>query len=240
MALSTADQDRPHSPDRLGLRGKFVEAARNKNAPYCVYKVQGVQDLAAVDGLWNEVYAAECGWLKPADGPLYLDRFHAVSTYLVARAQGRAVGTMRLVPDSAVGLPIEQFVSIASLRENKSLTECTRLMILPEFRRRRWQAMPYGVLGALFKGCLHWSITNGMDHIIADVFTSTKTTPLRILTSIGFEETGLKFVDTELNEADKSVALILKVGELFSRSFRTDNEFYRYLMEHDDYIDVYS
>ena len=63
---------------------------------------------------------------------------------------------------------------------------------------------------------------------------------MRTLLSMGFTETGLEFVDTELNEPDRSVALLLQVGELFSRSFRSDAPFYRYLMSYDEVVDVYA
>jgi N-acyl amino acid synthase FeeM len=218
---------------------QFTEQPRSLG-DYRVHRAGSERDLAAVDSLWNAVYGDECGWLKPADGPRYLDRFHPHSTYLVAWVADEPVGTMRLVADSPAGLPIEQFASISELRGNRALVECQRLMILQEFRNRRWQQLPYGVLGALFKACLHWCITNSLSHIVADCFTATKTTPIGILKNLGFEDTGKVFIDTELDEPGESIALILKVGELFSRPFRTDSPFFRYLMEYDEYIDVYS
>jgi N-acyl-L-homoserine lactone synthetase len=219
---------------------EFIEKTRPGDGSYYVSRARSDQDLAAVDLLWNSVYGDECGWLEPANGPRYLDRYHTHSTYLVAKAEGRPVGTMRLVVDSAEGLPIEQFVDISDLRGNRTLVECQRLMILQEFRNRRWRELPYGVLGALFKGCLHWSLANSLSHVIADLFTSTKTTPISALMGLGFEETGKEFIDTELEEAGTSIALILRLGELFSRPFRTDNSFYRYLAEYDENIDVYA
>jgi N-acyl-L-homoserine lactone synthetase len=218
----------------------FVESLREPDSSHYVYTAKEDDDLAAVDALWNAVYGDEFGWLKKAAKPHYLDRFHKHSAYLVAKAEGRTVGTMRLVGDSPEGLPVEQFTSISELRGQRTLIECTRLMILPEYRNRSWQEMPFGVLGALFKGCLHWSIVNGYSHIIADLFTGTKTTPMAILLGMGFEETGKEFIDTELHEPDRSVALLLEVGELFSRSFRTERPFYRYLMAYDERIDVYT
>jgi N-acyl-L-homoserine lactone synthetase len=217
----------------------FAESQREPDGSHYVYTAKENDDLAAVDALWNTVYGDEFGWLKKAAGPHYLDRFHKHSVYLIAKAEGRAVGTMRLVFDSPEGLPVEQFTSISELRGKRTLIECTRLMILPEYRNRSWPEMPFGVLGALFKGCLHWSIANSYTHIIADLFVDTKTTPIATLLGMGFEETGKEFIDSELHEPDRSVALILKVGELFSRSFRTNRPFYRYLMEYDERIDVY-
>ncbi len=68
---------------------------------------------------------------------------------------------------------------------------------------------------------------------------STATTPMAPLLALGFTETGIEFVDTELAEPDESVALLLEVGELFSRPFRSSNPFYRYLMTPCGVVDVY-
>jgi hypothetical protein len=218
---------------------RFIERSVNRDAACCIYKAATEDDFAAVDRLWNTVYGREFAWLMPADGPRHKDRYDAHSVYLLARAEGRAVGTMRLVRDSAEGLPIEQFIAISDLRDGKRLIECQRLMVLAEYRNRRWPELPYGVFGGLIKAGLHWCITNDYSHILADLFLSTKTTPLTALRSLGFEETGKEFVDTELAEPGRSVALLLRVGELFSRPFRMDSPGYRYLMEYDESVRVY-
>ncbi len=238
FTTEAASEPRPE-PAQSRAGWKFIEQPKPVG-DYHVSKAISEHDLTAVNTLWNAVYGEECGWLRPAGGARYLDRYHPHSTYLVARVAGRPVGTMRLVVDSSAGLPIEQFVSIHDLRGSKALVECQRLMILREFRNQKWPEMPYGVLGALFKACLHWCITNSYSHIIADLFTSTPTTPIGVLLSLGFEETGKTFIDTELDEPCESIALLLKVGELFSRPFRTDTRFFRYLMDPDEHIDVYS
>lgn len=148
---------------------------------------------------------------------------------------------MRLVRDSTDGLPIEQFADITELRgRNRRLIECQRLMILSECRNQRLPEMPYGVFAALVKGCLHWSLRNNYSHIVADLFLSTATTPMAPLLALGFTETGIEFVDSELDEPDRSIALLLDLGELFSRAFRCTSPFYRYLMEPDTEVAVYT
>lgn len=204
-----------------------------------VYKAISPSDFEQVNTLWRRVYGEEFGWLSPSDGVLLKDRYDSHSTYLLAKIDGQVVGTMRLVTDSDEGLPVEQFVSIEDLRGSRRLMECQRLMILPDYRNKRWPALPHGVLGGLVKGCLHWCLANGVSHILADLFMGTKTTPLKPLMALGFQETGKEFIDSELAESDKSIALILEVGELFSRSFRTTAPFYQYLMEPDDFVRVY-
>ncbi|ROO86430.1 acetyltransferase (GNAT) family protein [Actinocorallia herbida] len=190
--------------------------------------------------LWNAVYGTEFGWLPPGGGPCHKDRYDDHSTYLMVRVGHQVVGTMRLVADSADGLPVEQFVNIDELRPpGRRLIECQRLMILEEHRNQRYPNLPYGVLGGLVKACVHWCVRKGITHILADLFTETPTTPIGPLKALGFTETGKEFIDTELQQAGTSVALLLDVGELFSRPFRTTNPFYRYLMEYDEIVDVY-
>jgi hypothetical protein len=221
---------------------KFVDEPAVLSNDSGVFVATSESDLDNVDTLWREVYGQEYGWL-PADSPaLHKDWYHPHSAYLVAAVNGRAVGTMRLVADSPQQLPIEQFTSIEQLRDpgRRRLIECQRLMVLKEYRNTRQAGMPFGVFGALVKGCLHWCLRNGFSHIVADLFVNTATTPMAPLLAIGFEETGIEFVDTELDEPDLSVALLLDLGELFSRSFRSSSPFYRYLMEHDAHVAVYS
>ncbi|WP_413804144.1 GNAT family N-acetyltransferase [Streptomyces iranensis] len=228
-------------PSKKHLAGwKFREEPKNSDQPFFLYIASTEADFEAVDALWEAVYGQECGWLPAANGPRHKDRYDAQATYLLARAEGRAVGTMRLVEDGSGGLPIEQFVSIDDLRApDRRLIECQRLMILPEYRNQRYDLMPYGVLAALVKGCIHWSVVHNATHIMADLFTETATTPIGPLAALGFEETGKEFIDTELEGSGRSIALLLRVAELFSRPFRTSASFYRYLMEYDSTVDVY-
>ncbi|MFF4032758.1 GNAT family N-acyltransferase [Streptomyces sviceus] len=235
--------DRPAPRKTAGKRlggWEFREEPKDADQPFFLYIASTEADFEAVDALWEAVYGEECGWLPAAEGPRHKDRYDAQSTYLLVRAEGRVVGTMRLVEDGSGGLPIEQFVSIDDLRgPRRRLIECQRLMILPEYRNRRYDLMPYGVLAALVKGCIHWCVVHNATHIVADLFTETATTPIAPLVALGFEETGKEFIDTELEGSGRSIALLLRVAELFSRPFRTSASFYRYLIEYDSTVDVY-
>jgi N-acyl-L-homoserine lactone synthetase len=241
---ATVDSTSRSSDKPVKKRGsaawEFVEEPKVTHGPYRIYRAVYPVDFAAVDELWNDVYGRELGWLSPDAELIHRDRYHPHSTYLMAMAEGEVVGTMRLVSDSPVALPIEQFVSISDLREpDRRLIECQRLMIRDRYRNKRWPEFPFGVFAALAKACIHWCVLNGQTHIIADVFSGTQTTPIAPLLALGFEETGKEFVDTELDEPDKSLALLLPVAELFSRPFRTRSPFYRYLMEYDELLDIY-
>ncbi|HEY6794527.1 MAG TPA: GNAT family N-acyltransferase [Kineosporiaceae bacterium] len=221
---------------------RFVDAPVSGQINSGVYLAQTQDDFDGVNLVCDDVYGRECGWLGPDAIPLTKDPYHASSTYLVAADAGRLVGIMRLVADSAQGLPVEQFASVDPLRGapgSRRLIECQRLMVLNAYRNVRLEAFPYGVFAGLVKGCLHWCLTHGWTHIVADLFLNTATTPMTTLLAIGFEDTGIEFVDTELAEPDRSVALLLRVGELFSRTFRSNSPFYRYLIERDPTVRVY-
>ncbi|MGW5456631.1 N-acyl amino acid synthase FeeM domain-containing protein [Nocardia sp. NPDC003979] len=206
-----------------------------------VYLAESDADIDNVDRVWLAVYGKELGWLSSENIPTARDRYFKHGSFLLAVVRGHIVGTMRLVRDSEDKLPVEQFASIDAFREpSRRLVECQRLMVLGHYRNQVQPEMPYGVFGALVKGCLHWCIRNNYSHIIADLFRETPTTPIDPLLALGFSETGIEFVDTELDEPCVSTALILDVGELFSRSFRSDSPFYQYLMKPDRSIAVYS
>lgn len=231
----------PGSGARSGSSAwEFLEEPKVTDGPYRIYKAVYPVDFDGVTGLWNDVYGRELGWLSSDRSLGHRDKYHPHSTYLMAMAEGDVAGTMRLVSDSPMGLPVEQFVSISDLREpDRRLIECQRLMIRHDYRNRRWPEFPFGVFAALAKACIHWCVLDGATHIIADVFSGTDTTPVAPLLALGFEETGKEFIDTELDEPDRSLALLLPVAELFSRPFRTRSPFYRYLMEYDELVDIY-
>jgi len=193
-------------------------------------------ELGAVDDLWRAVYGRERGWIDPLQrGCLYRDRYHDHSIYLLASAEGHAVGTMRLVLNSGSGLPVEQFVSLNEGGGATRSIECQRLMVLPAYRKRRdEQRCPYGVFAALMKATLHHCLENRITHVVADLFLDTDTTPRRQLAVLGFRELGEPFVDFELTEASKSIALILEIADLLATTFRDKDAFHRYLVTPDE------
>lgn len=136
---------------------------------------------------------------------------------------------MRLVHDSPIGLPIEQFVDVSDLKRGRKVIECQRLMVLSEYRTYRDRVLPFGAFGALVKSTVHHCLEQQRDHIIADCFLNTPTTPIRQLKGIGFVETGRTFTDHELAESGESTALLLKMETLHQLIRAAETDYFRYL-----------
>lgn len=198
-------------------------------------------ELALVDNIWRRVYGQEFAWLKDDRPVLYDDAYHPHSLYLLAHVDGVAAGVMRLVHNSPLGLPIEQFAPIDQITDglNAGLIECQRLMVLPEFRKKRSRHLPFGIYMGLVKAALHYCLQTRIGYVIADCFTDTNTTPIESLKQIGFRETSLSFVDTELNEASESIALFLDIRDMMSNIYSAKNGLGGYLMTHDPNINIY-
>jgi N-acyl amino acid synthase FeeM len=194
-----------------------------------VYKADTPEDLEALHRILCEVYAREFNWLNTGVTRMERDSYHPHSTYLIARAGSKPIGMMRLVHDSPIGLPIEQFVDVSEIKRGRTIIECQRLMVLSEYRTYRDSQLPFGAFGALVKATVYHTLVNRRDYIIADCFVDTPTTPVRQLKGIGFIETGKNFMDRELAESGASTALLLKMETLYQLIRTPQNDYFRYL-----------
>ncbi|WP_437626766.1 N-acyl amino acid synthase FeeM domain-containing protein [Sorangium sp. So ce1151] len=194
-----------------------------------VRKAETPDEFEDLHRILTEVYVREFNWLDRDVTRMEEDPYHPYSTYLMAYAGPRAIGMMRLVHDSPIGLPIEQFVDVSDLKQGRTVIECQRLMVLPDHRSHRNAELPFGPFGALVKATVHHCLLHRRDYIIADCFRDTRTTPLRQLMAIGFVETGRDFRDHELAEAGLSTALLLKMEDLHQLIRRRESRYFRYL-----------
>jgi hypothetical protein len=218
------------------MNNQVASARTTALRDFSVWVATSEEELAEVDGLWRDVYGRERHWLDPEQhGELYRDRYHAHSTYLVASADDRAIGTMRLVSNSDERLPVQQFMSPDALTRRMRVIECQRLMVRADYRKRRDErTCPFGVFASLIKATLHHCLRNRVTHVVADLFTDTDTTPMGQLGALGFRQLGEPFVDFELSEKSTSVALMLEIADLLSAAFRHKEPFHRYLVTPDD------
>lgn len=198
-------------------------------------------DLEKVDRLWQEVYVKERGWLADSADAILCDRYHPHSVYLLACCEEEAVGTLRLVRDSAIGLPIEQFFPLGLLKENQRFAESQRLMVTSRYRRSSFEGAPYGMWAGLIKACVHYCFINSISHVFADVFTDTSNGPMvEQFRRLGFEQVGSAFQDTELSAPGYSLAMLLTFSQLLSRAYISREPLFEYLLQFDSAFDFYA
>ncbi|WP_062388341.1 GNAT family N-acyltransferase [Pseudomonas abietaniphila] len=197
-----------------------------------VYIASTEPDLAKVQAIWEEVYKEELGWLDETNTDPRNDRFHASSVYLLATgSEGEPVGVMRMVIDSAQGLPVENFIDITPLREaaQGSLVECARLMVPARYRDQKFTAYPHGVFAALVKAALHDCLKEKNYNVLANCFLDTRTTPIKGLVQMGFKDLNIRFRD-ELKEASECTVLHLDIKDMLSIFYGQENGLGNYIM----------
>ncbi|SER51329.1 Acetyltransferase (GNAT) domain-containing protein [Pseudomonas sp. NFACC02] len=197
-----------------------------------VYIASTEPDLAKVQTIWEEVYKEELGWLDETNTDPRNDRFHASSVYLLATgSEGEPVGVMRMVIDSAQGLPVENFIDITPLREaaQGSLVECARLMVPARYRDQKFTAYPHGVFAALVKAALHHCLKEKNYNVLANCFLDTRTTPIKALVQMGFKDLNIRFRD-ELKEASECTVLHLDIKDMLSIFYGQENGLGNYIM----------
>ena len=176
---------------------------------------------AAVRELWQDIYVAELGWVT-GEAIRHNDEYHEYSTYVLIDLvrDGEPimpVATARIVEGSQQGLPIERFLPLGPLKEDRHLIEVQKLMVRPSFRSRRFPSAPLGLMSLIMQRSMQFAVTNNASMIIADVFDDPQVSPIGPLRQIGFERIGVPFVDTELGSPVASVAMAISRG-MFLRS----------------------
>ena len=141
---------------------------------------------------------------------------------------------MRIVLDSQVGLPIEQFFVLGPLKESQKFAESQRLIVSPTFRNRKVKGAPYGMWAALIKACVHYCFLHRVSYVLADVFTDAANLPMvEKFERIGFHKIGCPFQDTELDAPGSSIAMLLTLSQLLARVYTSPSPFFEYLLQFD-------
>ena len=111
-------------------------------------KVKGNGELKKVYRLRYKVYCEEWGFEKREDYPdgIEKDVYDDHSTHFAAVREGEFIGTVRLIHNSAEGLPIEKHTRIdedlSGLDRDKAV-EISRLAVSKDFRRRARDGLLY-------------------------------------------------------------------------------------------------
>jgi hypothetical protein len=86
----------------------------------------------------------ELNYMDPDQSQMRFTKFHALpsTVILVAKWEDEVIGTISIIPDSALGLPVDTTWNISKYRENgKMIAEISSLSIKKTFRMRRGQLL---------------------------------------------------------------------------------------------------
>jgi len=195
-------------------------------------------DFRLVEELWRQVYVEELSWLGDADAQVATDRYTPYSTHFLAcgvDAQGneQPLGTLRMVDYSSVGLPVEQFVELPSSVRALKPVEIQRFMVPGRYRNQRFgRGAPFGVAMGLIKACVQLCVyVQPRKACVVDCFIDFPL--IKTYKTMGFEQVGPLFTDTELTSSTPSVALCVENARIRSCLSGRPSRLFRYLAEPD-------
>lgn len=175
------------------------------------------KDKAAVLRLRDAVYVQDQGRLAhAADMTATFDRFDRQAVYLLAELEGTAIGTIKLIPDSAAGLPCEEAVDLTGFRPGKRLVEYGHLLTLPSVRAS-------SVATGLMRAALVHSVGRlGATHVLGDFFIDATGSLRAFYTYLGFRPLGEPYRDVRFQDAPLSVVAVLDLADAADRCERTE------------------
>ncbi|ANP50995.1 putative GNAT family N-acyltransferase [Streptomyces griseochromogenes] len=170
-------------------------------------------DKTDVLRLRDAVYVGDQGRLADVtDTAATFDRFDPHAEYIVGYADRSPVGTVKVVPDTAAGLPCDDTVDLTALRKGNRLVEFGHLMTLPEVRNR-----DIG-MGLMRAAVVHSARTYDMTHILGDFFVDDSGGLRGFYKEIGFFALHEPYEDTRFKGAPLSLVAALDVTEAVRRA----------------------
>jgi predicted GNAT family N-acyltransferase len=177
-------------------------------------------ERADVVRLRDAVYVQDQGRLADvADTAGTFDRYDAYAEYILAYDGDEAVGTVKLIADSAAGLPCDTVVDLTELRGlgDSRLVEFGHLMTLPRIRGQEVG------MALMREGLVRCVARHGATHILGDFFVDDGGGLRSFYTDIGFVGLGAPYQDARFKDAPLSLVGVLDVRAAAARA-RSDTE----------------
>ena len=199
------------------------------------FRVAGTEaDKADVLRLRDAVYVGDQGRLADAgDTAATFDRFDPYAEYIVGYDGGKPVGTVKVVPDTAAGLPCDDTVDLTELRCGNRLVEFGHLMTLPEVRHRHIG------MALMREAVIHSAGQYDMTHILGDFFVDDSEGLRGFYKEIGFVALHEPYEDTRFKGSPLSLVAALDVADAVSRAHTPEGRKSRLLQyffgEYDSY-----
>ena len=169
-------------------------------------KIKRVTDLFTLEKLYqfrHRIFVEELNWF-PWVGNRLTDKFDAYSHNYVAFDQySKIVGTLRIVPDSPGGLPLERLFSLTPYRKNKNIVEMCRFAVSSEHRSSR-------LFLRLMAASYQCAEMIGSTHMALDAYLEEEP----IYEGLGFKRISRPYQDPEYARKSMVVAMMASLAEI--------------------------
>lgn len=193
---------------------RSVENARAIGDEITVKEVVDEAGMRDVLELRQRVYVADQNRLGSIeDTKDTFDKFDQYGTYFVAYRQDVALGAVKIIRDSELGLPCESeaplTVDLHALRKTGRLVEFGHLVSSPEVRSRGigMQLMKHGLMFSIAK--------HQATHILGDFFADENGNFQSFYTRCGFRPASAAYRDARFTNAPLSIVGIAEIGIAF-------------------------
>ena len=122
---------------RFGIYRSFVECDPAPNSKLVLKIAETREELEACLTLLHDAYV-DSGFMTPDPSGMRVTIYHALptTTTLCAKYDGKVVGTVSLIRESALGFPLQRIFDLSGLRARQgNIAEVSALAVHPRFRR---------------------------------------------------------------------------------------------------------
>jgi predicted GNAT family N-acyltransferase len=177
--------------------------------------LSSADDLRDLFAFRYRVYVDELGWLTPSSpvpafadseafhSSLLVDQFDSVALNYAAFKDGRIVGSIRVVPDTPLGLPLETCSPLNGFRANKRAVELSRLCVTRDHRGSSLALL-------LMKAGWQAARRQGATHVLVDSYLDSTDPKENMYLRLGFAPISAPYTDPNYLIDDLCVSLAIE------------------------------
>ena len=194
-----------------------------------IVRVTNAADLRPLFEFRHRVYVSELAWLEDSGGLLVDDFDACADNYGAYDSEGAVVGSVRVVPDGPLGLPLEHCLPLNGYRDGKRIAEISRLAVSCDHRGSRLAAL---LMKAGYQRCLSLRVT----HIALDCYVGHDNSEV-LYDRMGFEHLAEPYDDPSYKCDLPVLSLALDVARAHEELPSRHPGLYRFFTTADTLID---
>jgi N-acyl-L-homoserine lactone synthetase len=199
-----------------------------------IMRLTDERELVRLFAFRYRVFVDELGWMARKDrgAHILVDEFDQESAnYAAYDADGEIVGSMRVVPDGPLGLPLERCQVLNGFRSRrKRIVELSRLAVAP-----RWRCTMLAAL--LMKAGYQCAENMGATHIVLDTYIGSGPRLDRLYDKLGFDQLTEPYPDPDYLWRQLVVTFSLECATARSEWPRASSSLLHFFLSDDERID---